>query len=35
MIQLEGVTKIYKMGESELRALNDVSLTIDTGDLVA
>ncbi|MDT7694816.1 MAG: hypothetical protein QOI75_4183, partial [Pseudonocardiales bacterium] len=25
MIQLEGVTKIYKMGESELRALNDVS----------
>jgi putative ABC transport system ATP-binding protein len=35
MIELEAVTKVYKMGESELRALNDVSLTIDTGDLVA
>jgi putative ABC transport system ATP-binding protein len=35
MIELEGVTKIYKMGDSELRALNDVSLKIDTGDLVA
>jgi putative ABC transport system ATP-binding protein len=35
MIELEAVTKIYKMGESELRALNGVSLSIDTGDLVA
>jgi putative ABC transport system ATP-binding protein len=35
MIQLEGVTKIYQMGEVELRALNGVSLTIETGDLVA
>jgi len=35
MIELEGVTKIYQMGETELRALNNVSLTIETGDLVA
>jgi putative ABC transport system ATP-binding protein len=35
MIQLEGVTKIYQMGEVELRALNNVNLTIDEGDLVA
>jgi putative ABC transport system ATP-binding protein len=35
MIELEGVTKIYQMGEVELRALNGVSLTIETGDLVA
>jgi putative ABC transport system ATP-binding protein len=35
MIELEGVTKIYQMGENELRALNNVSLTIETGDLVA
>ncbi|HEX4359491.1 MAG TPA: ABC transporter ATP-binding protein [Pseudonocardia sp.] len=35
MIELQGVTKIYKMGDAELRALNGVSLKIDTGDLVA
>jgi putative ABC transport system ATP-binding protein len=35
MIELESVTKIYMMGELELRALNNVSLTIETGDLVA
>jgi putative ABC transport system ATP-binding protein len=35
MIELEHVTKIYRMGEVELRALHDVSLTIETGDLVA
>jgi putative ABC transport system ATP-binding protein len=35
MIELESVTKIYKMGDIELRALNNVNLTIDTGDLVA
>jgi putative ABC transport system ATP-binding protein len=35
MIQLEGVTKIYQMGEVELRALNNVNLTIEEGDLVA
>src|ERR1700756_5761187 len=35
MIELSGVTKIYQMGEVEVRALNNVSLTIETGDLVA
>src|SRR5882757_6105176 len=35
MIELQGVTKIYKMGDAELRALDGVSLKIDTGDLVA
>ena len=35
MIELESVTKIYKMGDIELRALNNVNLRIDTGDLVA
>ncbi|HEY1973247.1 MAG TPA: ABC transporter ATP-binding protein [Pseudonocardia sp.] len=35
MIELESVTKIYQMGEVEVRALNNVSLTIETGDLVA
>jgi len=35
MIELQDVTKVYKMGEAELRALNGVSLKIDTGDLVA
>ncbi|HEY2100114.1 MAG: putative transport system ATP-binding protein [Pseudonocardiales bacterium] len=35
MIELESVTKIYQMGDIELRALNNVSLKIDSGDLVA
>ena len=35
MIELDSVTKIYKMGDIELRALNNVSLTIAAGDLVA
>jgi putative ABC transport system ATP-binding protein len=35
MIELESVTKIYQMGEVELRALNNVSLKIEAGDLVA
>ncbi|MDT7560792.1 MAG: putative transport system ATP-binding protein [Pseudonocardiales bacterium] len=35
MIQLEGVTKIYRMGEVELRALDDVDLSIAEGELVA
>jgi len=35
MIELENVTKIYQMGDIELRALNGASLTIDAGDLVA
>jgi putative ABC transport system ATP-binding protein len=35
MIQLEHVSKVYRTGDIELRALDDVSLTIDDGDLVA
>jgi putative ABC transport system ATP-binding protein len=35
MIELESVSKIYQTGDVELRALNNVSLRIDTGDLVA
>jgi putative ABC transport system ATP-binding protein len=35
MIELNGAVKTYQMGEVELRALNNVSLTIETGDLVA
>ena len=35
MIELDSVTKIYKMGDIELRALNNVSLSIAAGDLVA
>jgi len=35
MIELEGVTKVYRMGELEVRALDHVDLTIDSGELVA
>jgi putative ABC transport system ATP-binding protein len=35
MIQLEDVTKIYRMGSVEVRALDGVDLAIDDGDLVA
>jgi putative ABC transport system ATP-binding protein len=35
MIELDGAVKIYQMGDVELRALNNVSLTIESGDLVA
>jgi putative ABC transport system ATP-binding protein len=35
MIELESAVKIYQMGETELRALNDVSLTVEAGDFVA
>ena len=35
MIELEAVTKIYRMGAVEVRALDTVDLTIDEGDLVA
>jgi putative ABC transport system ATP-binding protein len=35
VIGLEHVTKIYRMGDVEVRALNRVSLTIEEGDLVA
>ena len=35
MIQLEDVTKVYRMGSVEVRALDGVDLAIDDGDLVA
>ncbi|GAA5174016.1 ABC transporter ATP-binding protein [Pseudonocardia eucalypti] len=35
MIQLQNVTKIYRMGTVELRALDGVNVSIDGGDLVA
>ena len=35
MIEIENVSKHYQMGDVEVRALNGVSLTIETGDLVA
>ncbi|PZS40668.1 MAG: ABC transporter, partial [Pseudonocardiales bacterium] len=35
MIQLENVTKVYRMGKVEVLALAVVDLTIDDGELVA
>ncbi|MGB8961605.1 MAG: ABC transporter ATP-binding protein [Pseudonocardiaceae bacterium] len=35
MIQLEDITKIYRMGKVEVRALQGVDLAIDDGELVA
>jgi len=35
MIQAEELTKIYEMGDSEVRALNGATFTIDRGEMVA
>jgi putative ABC transport system ATP-binding protein len=35
MIQLEGVSKVYQAGSTEVRALDSVDLTINEGELVA
>jgi putative ABC transport system ATP-binding protein len=35
MILLDGVTKIYRTGEIEVRALNGINLVIEEGDFVA
>jgi putative ABC transport system ATP-binding protein len=35
MIQLEGVTKIYRMGKVQVPALHGIDLTIDDGELIA
>ncbi len=35
MIELENVTKVYRMGKVYIQALNAVSLTIKKGDMVA
>lgn len=35
MIHAEDLTKVYQMGDSEVRALNGASFTIDRGEMVA
>ncbi len=35
MIEIENITKVYQMGETEVRALNGVSLKIGDGEWVA
>ncbi|HEX4361423.1 MAG TPA: ABC transporter ATP-binding protein [Pseudonocardia sp.] len=35
MIQLEGISKVYRAGDVEVRALDKVDLTIGAGELVA
>jgi putative ABC transport system ATP-binding protein len=35
MIQMQGLTKVFQMGESEIRALDDVSFRIEKGEMVA
>lgn len=35
LIRLENVKKVYKVGETEVKALRDISYTIKEGDLIA
>src|SRR4030066_2440164 len=35
MIELENVSKIYKLGQSEVRALDGINLQIQAGEMVA
>ncbi len=35
IIRLDRVSRVYQVGESEVRALNDVSMAIDPGEFVA
>jgi putative ABC transport system ATP-binding protein len=35
MIQIDHLSKVFQMGETEIRALDDVSFTIDKGEMVA
>lgn len=35
LIELRNIFKIYKVGDGELKALNDVSLKIEAGEFVA
>jgi putative ABC transport system ATP-binding protein len=35
VIRLEGVTKVYQMGQTEVRALRGIDLTIEPGELIA
>lgn len=35
MIELENVSKVYRMGQTKVYALNEINLKIDTGEMVA
>jgi putative ABC transport system ATP-binding protein len=35
MIQIQNLSKVFKMGENEIRALDEISLTIEKGEMVA
>lgn len=35
MVELENITKVYRMGKVEVRALNGVSLSINKGEMVS
>jgi putative ABC transport system ATP-binding protein len=35
LVLARGLTKVYRLGDTELRALDDVSLTVDHGEFVA
>ncbi len=35
LVRLESLTKVYRMGQVDVRALNDVSLELDAGEMVA
>jgi putative ABC transport system ATP-binding protein len=35
MINIKNMSKIYQMGDTEVRALDDVSFTIDQGEMIA
>jgi putative ABC transport system ATP-binding protein len=35
MIEIENITKVYQMGETEVRALNGISLKIEDGEWIA
>src|SRR5512134_3511272 len=35
MIHTENLTKVYQMGDDEVRALNDASFTIEKGEMIA
>lgn len=35
LIDVKNITKVYRLGDTELRALDTINLTIDSGDFVA
>ena len=34
-IKAQGLTRIYRMGDSEIRAVNDITFSIQSGEFVA